>query len=73
MAPEATPPPRRIHASTSPMRQGRHPCRTNNPNKMQSLSDYGIEVVAQVPLITGINTINKNYMTTKKEKFNHML
>lgn len=46
---------------------------TNNPNKMQSLSDYGIEVVAQVPLITGINTINKNYMTTKKEKFNHML
>lgn len=46
---------------------------TNNPNKMQSLIDYGIEVVAHVPLITGINTINKNYMTTKKEKFNHML
>lgn len=46
---------------------------TNNPEKIQKLHDYGIEVVAHVPLITGINEINKAYMITKKTKFDHML
>ncbi|MEX0380678.1 3,4-dihydroxy-2-butanone-4-phosphate synthase [Leuconostoc sp. MS02] len=46
---------------------------TNNPEKIQKLHDYGIEVAAHVPLITGINDINKAYMITKKTKFDHML
>ena len=46
---------------------------TNNPDKVQSLIDEGIEVIEQVPLITGINDKNEQYMQTKKEKFNHKL
>lgn len=46
---------------------------TNNPDKVQALIDNGIEIVEQVPLITGLNDINKTYMQTKKEKFKHAL
>lgn len=46
---------------------------TNNLSKIQALIDNGIEVIEQVPLITGVNDINKNYMSTKKEKFDHLL
>ncbi|MCO6183655.1 GTP cyclohydrolase II [Leuconostoc fallax] len=46
---------------------------TNNPQKMKALIAYGIEVVECVPLITGINTTNQQYMATKKNKFKHML
>lgn len=46
---------------------------TNNPEKIQKLRDFGIEVVSHVPLITGINNTNSAYMTTKKIKFGHML
>lgn len=46
---------------------------TNNPSKVQALADQGIEVVEHVPLITGVNNINKQYMNTKKEKFDHLL
>ncbi|GMA69084.1 riboflavin biosynthesis protein RibBA [Leuconostoc litchii] len=46
---------------------------TNNPDKVQSLLDEGIEVVDRVPLITGITDTNKQYMQTKKNKFNHLL
>lgn len=46
---------------------------TNNPQKMKALIAYGIEVVECVPLITGINDTNQQYMATKKNKFKHML
>lgn len=46
---------------------------TNNPDKVQSILDNSIKVVERVPLIVGINEINEHYMSTKKEKFEHLL
>lgn len=46
---------------------------TNNPDKIQALTDNGIEIVEHVPLITGVNDINKKYIQTKREKFKHLL
>lgn len=45
---------------------------TNNPEKVSELKRYGIEVVEQVPLITGLNINNEEYIHTKKEKFHHL-
>ncbi|WP_349533262.1 GTP cyclohydrolase II [Leuconostoc citreum] len=46
---------------------------TNNPDKINHLKVVGIEIVDQVPLITGINDINKHYLATKRKKFKHIL
>ena len=46
---------------------------TNNPDKINHLKVAGIEIVDQVPLITGINDINKHYLATKRKKFKHIL
>lgn len=46
---------------------------TNNPDKVNYLKENGIEVVERIPLIIGENSNNKNYLKTKKDKFNHLL
>ncbi len=46
---------------------------TNNPNKIQQLSEYGIEVLERVPLEITPNEVNKGYMATKKNKMSHQL
>jgi 3,4-dihydroxy 2-butanone 4-phosphate synthase/GTP cyclohydrolase II len=46
---------------------------TNNPVKIKGLSGYGLEVTDRVPLIIGINDINKEYMLTKQERMGHKL
>ena len=46
---------------------------TNNPEKIQGLSDYGIEISARVPLDIAPNQDNLFYMETKKEKMGHIL
>lgn len=46
---------------------------TNNPEKVQALEDMGIEVVERVPLEVGIYPENSKYLTTKAEKFHHLL
>ncbi len=46
---------------------------TNNPVKIKGLDGYGLEVTERVPLVTGINEVNKRYMLTKQEKMGHEL
>jgi 3,4-dihydroxy 2-butanone 4-phosphate synthase/GTP cyclohydrolase II len=46
---------------------------TNNPEKIQGLADYGIEIVERVSLNIAPNRDNLFYMETKKEKMGHIL
>ncbi|OIQ47572.1 MAG: GTP cyclohydrolase II [Gammaproteobacteria bacterium MedPE] len=45
---------------------------TNNPRKVTSLQDVGVDVVEQVPLQVGRNQHNDEYLNTKAEKMGHM-
>ncbi len=44
---------------------------SNNPKKIESLGNLGIEVVERIPHHVGLNAINKNYLDTKVEKMGH--
>ena len=46
---------------------------TNNPDKIKSLAEYGIEVVKRAALITKTNPHNNRYMDTKARKLGHRL
>ncbi|WP_027009922.1 GTP cyclohydrolase II [Conchiformibius kuhniae] len=46
---------------------------TNNPDKLQTLRDCGINVVGRIPLHVGANPHNQAYLNTKAEKLRHML
>lgn len=46
---------------------------TNNPMKRIGLEGYGLEIVENVPIETGKNRYNENYLKTKKEKMGHDL
>lgn len=46
---------------------------TNNPDKINGLDEFGIEVVERVPIEIKGNKVNKFYLKTKKEKMNHIL
>lgn len=46
---------------------------TNNPDKIEGLEEYGINVVERVPIVTKQCESNKFYMQTKKEKMGHLL
>lgn len=45
---------------------------TNNPRKVESLRNMGVEVVERVPIHTGINTHNMNYLSVKVDKLGHL-
>ncbi|MFY7697338.1 MAG: 3,4-dihydroxy-2-butanone-4-phosphate synthase [Legionella sp.] len=45
---------------------------TNNPKKIDSIVQYGINVTERLPLITKITRENCNYLKTKKEKLGHL-
>ncbi|MBQ3819657.1 bifunctional 3,4-dihydroxy-2-butanone-4-phosphate synthase/GTP cyclohydrolase II [bacterium] len=45
---------------------------TNNPKKIAGLSGYGLTVNDIVKIEPQINSYNRRYMETKKEKMNHM-
>jgi 3,4-dihydroxy 2-butanone 4-phosphate synthase/GTP cyclohydrolase II len=46
---------------------------TNNPQKVNGLAEYGIEVVERVPIVINANPLNKKYLHTKMEKLGHMI
>lgn len=46
---------------------------TNNPLKVEALEKHGIQVVERVPLMTGRNPHNDQYLDTKQEKMGHLL
>ena len=46
---------------------------TNNPRKIEALSEYGIEVVAREPLEIMPNAANARYLATKRERLGHLL
>ena len=46
---------------------------TNNPRKVEILSEAGINIVERVPLIVGRNPKNAHYLDTKAEKMGHLL
>ncbi len=46
---------------------------TNNPDKISQLRLDGIEIARRVPLEIQPNRYDQRYLTTKKEKFHHLL
>jgi 3,4-dihydroxy 2-butanone 4-phosphate synthase/GTP cyclohydrolase II len=45
---------------------------TNNPDKVESLETYGIEVSARLPIEIEPNKNNEYYLSTKKSKMGHL-
>jgi GTP cyclohydrolase II len=46
---------------------------TNNPRKVNALTDQGIEVVERIPLQTGQNPHNEKYLATKAGKLGQLM
>lgn len=46
---------------------------TNNPRKIVGLEGYGLSVTERVSLKIPPNTVNKDYLKTKKDKLGHIL
>ncbi|VFP78776.1 GTP cyclohydrolase-2 [Candidatus Erwinia haradaeae] len=45
---------------------------TNNPKKVQMLTESGINIIERVPLIVGRNPNNTKYLDTKAKKLGHL-
>ncbi|MDM4763629.1 GTP cyclohydrolase II [Galbitalea sp. SE-J8] len=46
---------------------------TNNPEKLQQLTERGIRVIEQVPLVVGVGRFNEGYLETKRDRMGHLL
>lgn len=46
---------------------------TNNPDKIEQLKDYGIDIKERRAIEVQANEHDKNYLKTKKEKMGHIL
>ncbi|MCE7002649.1 GTP cyclohydrolase II [Kibdelosporangium philippinense] len=46
---------------------------SNNPHKVESLSQYGIRISEQVPLLIDVNDDNLPYLKAKRERLDHYL
>jgi 3,4-dihydroxy 2-butanone 4-phosphate synthase/GTP cyclohydrolase II len=46
---------------------------TNNPKKYAAMEGYGLTVVEQVPLVTGVGEENLRYLEAKRDKMGHLL
>jgi GTP cyclohydrolase II len=45
---------------------------TNNPQKINSLRDHGIEIAGRLPLVTTSNSHNERYLKAKTERAGHL-
>jgi GTP cyclohydrolase II len=46
---------------------------TNNPDKLDSLAEAGIEISGRMPLETPVNVHNRRYLTAKASRAGHQL
>ncbi len=46
---------------------------TNNPKKIVSLEGFGLKIVDRIPIEFEANEINKNYLSTKRDKLGHLI
>jgi len=46
---------------------------TNNPKKYAAMEGYGLTVVEQIPLVTGVGEENRRYLEAKRDKMGHRL
>lgn len=46
---------------------------TNNPRKVNAFTEYGIKVDERLPLTTGLNPHNADYLDTKASKLGHLM
>ena len=46
---------------------------TNNPDKVEQLRSYGIDVVERIPLVVGVGDDNRAYLKTKADRMGHHL
>ena len=46
---------------------------TNNPRKIIGIEGYGLEIIDRMPLQIKPNSINKKYMSTKRDKLGHFI
>jgi GTP cyclohydrolase II len=46
---------------------------TNNPRKVDALNKLGIDVVERIPLQSGLNPHNAQYLATKTAKLGHLM
>ncbi|MDZ4046469.1 MAG: bifunctional 3,4-dihydroxy-2-butanone-4-phosphate synthase/GTP cyclohydrolase II, partial [Rhodoglobus sp.] len=46
---------------------------TNNPEKLRQLTERGITVLEQVPLVVGVGQFNEAYLETKRDRMGHVL
>ncbi|PWB95972.1 GTP cyclohydrolase II [Homoserinimonas hongtaonis] len=46
---------------------------TNNPDKVKQLTDRGIVVTEQVPILVGVDALNEQYLRTKRDRMGHTL
>ncbi len=46
---------------------------TNNPKKVIGLKGYGLEITKRTPIEIEANTVNKNYLSTKRDKMGHLI
>ena len=44
---------------------------TNNPDKVEQLINNGIDVVERIPLVVGVDSNNRSYLSTKAERMGH--
>jgi len=45
---------------------------TNNPSKIDALTEHGIEVVGRLPLVAAVNSHNQRYLKAKLDRAGHL-
>ena len=46
---------------------------TNNPDKVNQLREFNVDVVERMPLVAGITEDNRDYLSTKVERMGHSI